>query len=207
MSLRVRRALPQLVLLLVLPLCAGWSGSWEEIRKAAEQVRAMRADFVQRKHLPILAQPLTSTGSFAFRRPEEIRWEYASPLQSILLLSKDEVRRFVRQGERLVPDASAQLEAMRVVLAEIGRWLAGRFEESVTFAPRLEPGTPTLIQLTPRDPAMTRFIQHIEIELGATPGVIAEVRIHEGPQAYTVIHFDRVQLLPELPDELFRIAR
>lgn len=187
-----------------LPLLAGWAGSWDEVQKAAGEIRAIRAELVQEKHLPILARPLTSEGSFAFRRPGDLRWEYTRPLQSVLLSREGEIRRYVQQDGKLVPDSSAQLEAMRLVLGEIGRWLSGRFEESETFRPMLLPGPPARIELTPRDPALARFVTRIELELSPTPGVIDVVRIHEGPKSYTVIRFRKVELLPTLPDGLFQ---
>lgn len=200
-----------LVVAALLPCLAAWSGSWQEIHRTADGVRAVQGEFVQEKHLPILAQPLVSQGTFGYRRPGDIRWEYTSPLRSLVLQSKDEIHRYIHQDGRFVPDAFAQFDVMRVVLSEIGRWLAGRFEESTTFKATLQPGKArggeAVVTLTPRDAAIGRFITRIEISLAPTPGVIDQVVIHEGPQAYTVIRFRNVKLLPTLPDSLFRLGK
>ena len=60
-------------------LCIGWAGSWDELKSAAGTVTSVRADFIQEKHLAILAKPLVSTGVFYYQAPRSLRWEYSRP--------------------------------------------------------------------------------------------------------------------------------
>jgi outer membrane lipoprotein-sorting protein len=184
-------------------LGAGWGDSWEAIREAASAVRSVRADFVQEKRLPILTRPLRSEGSFSFRRPGSIRWEYESPVQSALLSDGREVRRFLKQGDAWVPESGAGMEAMRVVLDEISCWMAGRFDESETFSATLRAGSPTTIELLPRDAAMAEFVTRIVVTLAETPGAVAAIEIFEGETGSTRIEFRDMELNAELADALF----
>jgi len=197
----VRRFL-WLFLLLSAGLCLGWAESWEGIRAAAEDVKSISANFVQEKHLPILAKPLVSSGRFVYRRPDSLRWEYFSPVKSVLLMADGKARRFFQSEQGLVEDAGARLQAMQFVMPEIGGWLSGRFEDNPMFDARLEENG--RIVLIPKDEGMARFIQRIELHLSERPGVIEQVLIFEGEKAYTRMQFTDIRVNPVIEDRLFR---
>lgn len=182
----------------------GWTSSWESIQAAADAVTAVRADFTQEKHLPILKKPLVSTGTFAYQAPGNLRWEYLQPVRSILLTYKGETRRFLESEGKLVPDQSAGLAAMTVVMDQITAWLGGRFDDNPMFATELAPGGKIL--LTPTAEGMAKLIQRIELQLAAEPGTIDTVTIYEDEAAFTRLIFQNLSLNPDLKDSLFREA-
>ncbi|MBN2192067.1 MAG: outer membrane lipoprotein carrier protein LolA [Polyangiaceae bacterium] len=189
--------------LLVFPLLGAWSDDWGSIKRAAAEVRTLEADFVQTKNLEILTKPLVSKGSFAFRRPGDLRWEYQSPLRSVLVSTSAGVKRYVMKDGKWVPDASAKVEAVGAVLAEMNLWLRGEFEQSKAFSATLEPGPPVRVKLTPKDAAMKKYIARVVLELGAAPGVIDAVVIEEGPKASTRIEFANAKRNQSIPDDRF----
>ncbi|MBI5501359.1 MAG: outer membrane lipoprotein carrier protein LolA [Deltaproteobacteria bacterium] len=200
--------MPRLMLLAVLAAGvllagAGWGESWEAIREAAASVRTVRASFVQEKRLPILTRPLRSEGTFAFRRPGSIRWEYRTPVESVLLTDGGDVRRFTKQDGEWTAEAGAGMEAMRVVLDEVAAWMSGRFDESAAFAATLTPGSPTVIELVPREEAIGRFVTRIVVTLAETAGAVASIEIFEGAEASTRIEFQGLELNADLGDAVF----
>jgi outer membrane lipoprotein-sorting protein len=186
-------------------LCLGWADSWENIRSATNRVDSISADFVQEKHLPILAKPLISEGHLFYRRPDALRWEYISPVKSILLMHDGDVRRFVESDRGLVEDASVRLQAMQFVMPEISGWLGGQFQNNPMFDASLE-GVNKIL-LIPKDPGMARFIQRIELLMSDRPGVIDEVLIFESDDAFTRMVFNHTQVNPALDDRLFQEAQ
>lgn len=183
-------------------LTLGWADSFEGIRAAAESVRSLRADFVQEKHLPILARPLVSKGSFAFRRPGDLRWEYTQPLQSLMLMYNQKVRRFSRKDSQWVEATPGNQQSMDIVFQEIANWLNGRFDESEMFSASLLPGRKIL--LTPKSEGLGQFIQRMELVMADEPGVMQEVVIFESDKAFTRIHFQSPMLNPTLSDRVFK---
>ena len=198
----MQRSLGVVFLLIAAGLCLGWAETWDGIRIAAEGVNAISADFVQEKHLPILAKPLVSTGRLYYRRPDALRWEYTSPLQSVLLMHNGETRRFVQSDQGLVEDAGVRMQAMQFVMPEISGWLEGRFEDNPLFDASLQKAGK--IRLAPKDAGMARFIQRIELTLSDRPGAIDEVVIVEGENAFTRMIFSNTTINPVLADRLFQ---
>jgi hypothetical protein len=191
-----------LLLVLSSPLLLGWSDTWEGIREGTRHLTAARADFVQEKHLRILARPMVSHGKLHFQAPADLRWEYTAPLRSVLLLQGGRTRRFFQGPDgKLAEERGAALDAMQVVGEEIRLWLAGRFEESKAFAAALAPGP--LIVMTPREPGLAALISRIDLKLSPRPGEIETVTIHEGEDAYTRLTFGHTVLNQAMPPAVF----
>ena len=112
-------------------MCLGWADTWEGIKKTASTVTSVRAEFVQEKHMEILARPLVSKGIFYFQAPNSLRWEYRSPVQSILLMHDGRTKRYLKRNGAIIEDEGAHLQSMQVVLQDITQWLSGRFEEKL----------------------------------------------------------------------------
>lgn len=200
MSIKKRPSIWLLPLLAL--LCLGWADSWEQLGAAAGTVSSVRAEFVQEKHLPILAKPLESSGAFYFQAPRSLRWEYRSPIKSILVMYEGRVRRFVAGTAGFTEESGAGLDAMQVVVEEISHWLAGRFDDNPMFAAELEPGR--RIVLTPKAAAMGKVIQRIVLNLSQQPGVIDSVVIYESDDAYTRMTFSHTVLNEKIDEHLFR---
>ena len=185
-------------------LSIGWGATWDEIKSAAAPIKAVSAGFVQEKHLKILTRPLVSSGVFCFKAPGFLRWEYRAPLRNVLLMTPEGTERWVGTEKGFVREAGPNLQAMQVVLEHISQWLEGRFDENPMFAASLAPG-PT-ITLLPKDKAIARMIERIELLFSDRPGVISAVVIHEGEGAFTRLVFTDVVLNPAIDDAVFRKA-
>jgi outer membrane lipoprotein-sorting protein len=196
-----------LVCTLLLP---GWTETWDSIHETAGAITSVETEFVQTKHLPILNKPLVSKGKLWYQAPGSLRWEYLTPIHSILLMHKGRVRRFTcdtRTG-KFREESGEGLDAMQMVLGEISQWLAGRFDQNPMFAARLEPGGN--IVLTPREKAFGDVIQRIEIHMdtapGQPPGMIRRVLIFESKTAYTELDFKRTRLNQTIDSSVFQKA-
>ena len=198
-----RRKVKWLIPLLAL-LCLGWADSWEALRTSAAAVTSVQADFVQEKHLPILAKPLVSKGVFYYQTPGALRWEYRSPVQSIMVMHAGRIRRFVAGPSGWAVESGAGREAMQLVMAEISQWLAGRFDANPMFDARLAPGRRIL--LIPKEEGLRQVIQRIELHLADRPGVMQRVEIYESEQAFTRMTFSDTRLNAKIDETLFRSA-
>jgi len=186
-------------------LCIGWADTWQDLKSEAGAVTSVKADFVQEKNLKILARPLISSGRLFFKAPDSLRWEYSRPVKSILVLHNGKARRFIQKEGHLLEDASAGLQAMQVVVQQITLWLSGRFDESRAFAANLEPG-PKIV-MSPKEDAVEKLIQRIEILLSDQPAVIKSVTIYESEDSFTRLTFQNVLLNTKLADTAFQIVK
>ncbi len=171
--------------------------------KAGQDFRlhSVRADFRQEKHLQILASPIFSTGTFIFQAPQSLRWEYRTPIRSLLLMHGGKIKKFVERDGRLQEEQSMGLDSMQVVLADISNWLDGRFTDNAMFQVSF-PDKRTVL-LTPREKGLAALISGIELKLADERGLLDEVTIYEGPESYTRLTFSSRSLNQEIPASLF----
>ena len=104
----------------VLPLFTGWADSWSSIERAARKITTIQAEFEQTKDLKLLSRPLVAKGRFYFRRSGDLRWEYVSPIRSVLINGKQGVHRSTWRNGRFMPDA----DRPTLIMATI--WLYGQ---------------------------------------------------------------------------------
>ena len=183
-----------------------WFANWDNLRKAASTIKTIETSFVQTKTLRILKRPLVSRGVMAYRRPSDLRWEYQSPLQTVLVVHGGNVRRMIKHGDAWVNDSSAKLEAMKIVLGEINLWLEGNFTSSKTFKPELraaQTGHPAHVELVPVDPSMTKIISRIAITFAERPGTVSAIDIYEENEGVTHIAFENSRFDGVIPDQRF----
>ena len=196
------RPLAGCALVIAALLCGGWADTWKGIRAAAGTVTSIRADFVQEKHLKMLLHPLVSRGVLYYRAPGDLRWEYKTPVRSVMLMDGGKGRRFIESGGRLKEAQGGGMDAMPVVMEEITGWLGGRFDQSGLFSARLEPGKK--IVLTPKDQTLAGIISRIELVLADRAGVMESVYIYESEDSYTRLIFSHTEINPALSDDIFR---
>jgi outer membrane lipoprotein-sorting protein len=195
------KALAFFFLFLTLPLFSAQADTWETLRQNGTLVKSVRADFVQEKHLKILARPIISRGTFIFQVPGSLRWEYISPIKSILLIHNGRTKKFIQRDGELVSEPGMSFAAMQIVLQDISQWLSGNFTENPGFIASLE--DERQIVLRPRNKAMTRLINKIELKLSAQPGLMDSVTIYEGPDSFTRLTFFNAELNQEIDSALF----
>lgn len=194
-------------ILLICFCLAGWGDTWEDIRRDSADIVSIQAEFIQYKHLKILAKPLVSRGKFCFRKPDSIRWEYSDPVRSVLLMYGGNVKRFTWGSRGLVEDASGALSSMQVVVQEIGLWSQGRFTESEHFQAEIRRGKELKVVLTPREKAFAAMISRIEIIPSLQQkGAIKFVKIVESEGNYTLLKFTDVKMNEKIEESVFRNA-
>lgn len=171
---------------------------------AAEQqvaIQTIQAKFTQEKHLKILKKPLISTGSFTFAAPQSLRWEYHTPIPSILIMHDGSIEKYIKRDGKFVADQGMRLDGMQVVLTEISNWLDGRFRDNDMFKVSF-PDQDTVL-LTPHDDMMASLISKIQIKLADQKGLLDSVTIFEGPDAFTHMAFSERTLNEKIPASVF----
>jgi outer membrane lipoprotein-sorting protein len=178
------------------------SQNWVSLKESFRKVQSVKAEFSQERHLQILKAPLISEGRFYYLASGSLRWEYLSPLKSVMLQKGDSVRFFHFSEGAWKEDMAQGMGVRRMVLAEMSQWFQGRFEESRVFSHSYSPGPPGRIFLTPRE-GINKFILSIEIVLSDRPGVIDRVEIKEPGGSSMRIVFRKVEINAGLPSEVF----
>jgi len=161
------------------------------------RVESVQADFTQEKQLPILARPILSKGKFIFQAPDSLRWEYFSPIHTVLLMHDGQTRKFIQHDGKFVEEHGMGVDSMQIVLQEITGWLDGEVTDTETFQVKSKEGD--TIVLVPKNEALTKIISRIELKLLGTSGLMESVTLYEGPDSFTRMIFSDGLLNKKIP--------
>ena len=172
------------------------------LKEAFRNIRSVKAEFLQKRSLQILTKPLFSEGKLFFYTPDSLRWEYLSPLRTVMLQKGNTIQIYNFSDGVWKPEMAQAVESRRMVLAEISHWFQGRFDESKAFKHLYSPGPPGRVILVSGE-GINRFINRIEIVLSVRPGVIERVDIEEPGGSRTSIEFKNVEINSSFSSEVF----
>jgi len=178
------------------------SQDWTSLKEASRNIQSVKAEFLQKRYLQILTKPLLSEGRLFFHVSDSLRWEYLSPLRSVMLQKGSTIQVYNYSEGVWKPEMTQAIESRRMVLAEISQWFQGRFDESKSFKHLYSPGPPARVIMVPGE-GINRFIHQIEIVLSVRPGVIDRVEIEESGGSRTSIEFRNVEINSSFSPEVF----
>ena len=186
------------------PLNYAGANDFEQLRKESANIKTIQAHFVQKKSMKILSRPLISEGRFYYAAPDSLRWEYFKPLRSIVIAYKNNTKRYITSGGKMVEDKTGGVQAMKIVLGEVAGWMSGRFDQNPSFAATINEGANIRITLTPTEKSMTG---KIEIILSKKSATVQSVKITESANNFTQINFDNVEINKAINPSVFQDAQ
>ncbi|MBF0101578.1 MAG: outer membrane lipoprotein carrier protein LolA [Desulfobacterales bacterium] len=179
-----------------------YADSWEEIRQATADMQSIRAEFVQEKHMKILKKPIQATGTFFYKQPHSLRWEYSHPIQSILLMHNGTIKRYIFNKDKgWIADTSPNLMNIQIAIQQMTEWMNGRMVQGSAFIPEFTDDRKLILR--PKEKAMTLFIEKIELAFSKQDGIMDSVTIFENNDSYTKINYLNTKLNSVLPESLF----
>lgn len=143
--------------------------------------------YTERKYSALLAEPLVSAGTLAYRRPDVVEKNVASPRAERFRIAGDELtvsregthRRLRLSGEPLLAAFAASL---RGVLSGNAALLAEHYRLALEGT---EPGWK--LEMTPRDEETARYVERIVVSGRAGRVVTIEVREASGDRSVLTV--------------------
>ncbi|MBW1719827.1 MAG: outer membrane lipoprotein carrier protein LolA [Deltaproteobacteria bacterium] len=173
-----------------------------DIEAKAATVKTLNCTLKQERHLAIFARPVIFLGRMALEKPDKLRWEFTSPIASVLIFNGAEGLKCSGNTEpqrfNLLTDP-----VMQMVSKQIWTWVNGSYatlQEQYRMV-LLEPG-PCLV-LTANDPKIARAISSVKISFNPDSLQPTTVRIQEPGGDHTIISFSDFILNQPLDQSLF----
>jgi outer membrane lipoprotein-sorting protein len=185
----------------------------KRIEQAHQDNKDFAGNFEQERYLPLFGDTIRSSGRFAFKQPDKVRWEYARPHRSILVVEGDRGRKWSAGTNRVESFRLADDRGLDAVVNQLFTWFRGEFSKlDNDYDVELVSREPLKLKLTPKREALQRFIQNIEITLDSKE-VIESVKLIEplqpGDEApgHTLYRFKDTKLDEGVDDDEFQINR
>ena len=175
-----------------------------KIAEYSNKTNSIKSDFVQEKHLEILETPLISKGQFYYKKQNNIRWEYTTPLQYIIVIHNG---KFTIKDETKVNEYDIESNKMfkeinnMIITSMIGEIINNK--DFTTFF--FENNKYYLAKLKPNKKEIAGFISLIKIYFDKTDFSVSKVIMVETEHDYTQIVFKNKNVNTTLNESIFNI--
>lgn len=173
----------------------------EEIQRASDKVQSFSSSFIQERHLALFAKPVIFHGRLTVVRPDRLRWEFTSPVPSVLIFNGDRGLRCNDQAPA-VQFALGADPVMRTVAEQLWLWLGGDYSRLSDLYRIEKKGTSSLLIL-PEDEAVSEYIGAVTITFNETSRQPEKVEIVEPGGDSTLIFFQSYRINGDTSQTLF----
>ncbi len=174
------------------------------IQRMSDETQTIQSDFTQEKHLTMLEEVLVSEGRFLFRKPNDVRWEYLSPIDYTIVIFKGKFT--IRDGEKVKEfdigsNAMFQQINKMIVTAIRGDFVDNPDFESAFFVNEKQ----YLVMLKSLNNQVAKMLSGIEIFFNMDSFAVERVRFVEPGEDYTNIVFKNRRVNADIPDNQFEL--
>ena len=160
----------------------------QEVEAKAASVKTLRCSLRQERHLAIFSRPVVFKGYMALEKPDKLRWEFTTPIRSVLILNGSKALRCSgnTRPQRLDLDTNP---VMQMVSKEIWNWVNGSYSSLQKTYRIISLGQGPCILLKAINPNIARIISSIKITFYPDSLQPSTVKIQEPGGDFTVISF------------------
>ncbi len=189
-----------------LTLSERFEGLMARVDERQSELKTLEASFEQRKESALLLTPEESRGTLSYRTPDQVRWDFASPTETTMIVADQEMLTWYRdQGfaERRQIDESAdrvlQMMGPGVSLEKLRRYF------DITAAFPTSTDQPYRLELVPRMRRIERRLRSMTLALDRELLVPVLVRVEEATGDVTELRFADLRINGEVPAERFDV--
>lgn len=171
----------------------------EQIEAKQRAVRSLEASFVQVKSGGLFLSPETAHGRFFYLAPDRMRWDYAEPARTVLVVGRDVWTTDAESGTVEHVEIGRRAGQLIEALGAGGSVARLRGSFDLRLAQPKDPQAPWRLELTPRSSLLARRLSAVVIVLDRERGFPLTISYEEPGGARTELRFEDVRPDVDLP--------
>lgn len=176
----------------------------QSLAKNTAAIQTIQSDFVQVKHLSLLADKITSKGKFYYRKEDKVRIEYTTPFTYLLVMNAGQV--MVKDEQKTSKINTRNSKTMQSVNRIMIDCMRGSVFTNTDFkVTAYENGSNYLLSLAPANDAMKKMFRQIDVYLAKSSFDVDRLTMTEQSGDYTDMDFTKTQHNVALNDALFKV--
>jgi outer membrane lipoprotein-sorting protein len=177
----------------------------KRVSRAQSDITTLEADFRQEKTIGLLADPVTSRGTFSFRKPNNALWVYSAPEPMTMLVAGGTMTTYYPQMKKAERVAVGKFES------RIFRFMGAvtsveELSKSFTFRFVDRAGEPYRLELKPTIPGASRRVKGITLWIDRERYLISGFEYREADGDVTRYEFSNIRVNPAIPASRFTLS-
>ncbi len=170
--------------------------------KMNASTKSFSSDFKQTKEFSFMDRPLVSNGKFYYQKSDQLRWEYISPLQYVMLINGDNIR--IKEDGKVKTYSSAVNEVFKTVKEIILGCISGEILNDPNYEPAFyESDKLYQVKLQPKDKQLKEYIKEINIFLDKSSNELSYLILKDGSGDITKIEFQNRKINQPIDEGVF----
>lgn len=169
---------------------------------ASAGITTLQTDFVQYRHVDLLANDIQSKGKLVYARPDRVRWEYTAPYSYIIVVDKNKIS--LRNNAKTSTINAGSNEFFKQLSGIIRGLIQGDLLSSKEFTCTLyEEGAVWVAALVPVSKEMQAYLARVELSFPKQTNMVSEVKMLEPSGDFTRIVFKNQRYNEPVPATSF----
>jgi outer membrane lipoprotein-sorting protein len=157
----------------------------------AAELRTLKADFVQEKHLAVLERPLVLRGTLLMQKPDRFAWIVREPLGYAMVIRGDVALQWSEDTRKVEEIPLSGNPHFQMAIRQMRDWLSGSYQSLLgDYAASVLGAEPLRLRFVPRDTALPRdWIESVTIEFERDERYVHAITIVERRGDWTLLTF------------------
>ncbi|MFK7003978.1 cell envelope biogenesis protein LolA [Flavobacterium covae] len=169
------------------------------IEKENKNIKTIKTDFIQYKHLDFLSKDIESAGKMYFKLPNLLNWQYNKPYQYSIVFKNNKV--FINdQGKKSTVDGKLFEKINKMIIGSVS---GNMFDDKEFIISYLKTKEEYLVKLVSKSNQVKKYIKRIELIFPKEDLSVSQVKLIEPTDDFTRIVFKNKQVNAKFNDEVF----
>jgi len=176
----------------------------DALEQAGRQLKTMRAGFVERKMLLLLEEEERREGQVALQVPGRLRWDYAAPQKSVMLIKDGRFARYLPQSKQVFRGEAKGESDLLVGFGPGAADLGSKYAVTLVGEEEVDGIAAHVRDLRPRpEKSGGGLCAEIRLWVDKQRHIPVQTRLTEPTGDYTTIRFEDVEINTSLPRGTF----
>ncbi|OWP85673.1 cell envelope biogenesis protein LolA, partial [Flavobacterium covae] len=167
--------------------------------KENKNIKTIKTDFIQYKHLDFLSKDIESAGKMYFKLPNLLNWQYNKPYQYSIVFKNNKV--FINdQGKKSTVDGKLFEKINKMIIGSVS---GNMFDDKEFIISYFKTKEEYLVKLVSKSNQVKKYIKRIELIFPKEDLSVSQVKLIEPTDDFTRIVFKNKQVNAKFNDEVF----
>lgn len=170
----------------------------------SSKVKSIESDILQEKNMSILKDKIKSKGKFYFKKSNQLRWEYNSPVKYMIIFNGDKITVTDENKTSYFDAKSNQMfkKISEIMTASVQGNIADNSDFTVNYT---ENSGHYLLKMIPQSKMMKEYFKYINVFINKKDWSADRLELFEPSGDYTKIDFQNKKINQPISDEKFNI--
>lgn len=172
-----------------------------EVTKETKNIKTLKTDFVQYKHMDFLSKDIETSGKMAFKAPNLLNWQYTKPYQYSIVFKNNKI--YINdQGNKSTVDAKSKMfeKINKLIVGSVSGNMFDDNEFTITY---FKTKDFNIAKLFPKTATIKKYIKEVNLFFLENESTVSQVKLIEPSGDYTKIVFKNKQVNAKIDDSAF----